>query len=791
VRHGNSYLPIAVKTFTGPDALRRRIEELEDRLAEYSALDNGADEAENLLRDAIEAMSEGFALFDARDRLVLCNSRYRDDIWRGLDDILTPGAPIETILRESIVRGLWSADDETPEALLRIALERHRDTPSAWDIRLSDGRWIEVGKNPLRGGGVVAVYTDISRVRSRERSLTESEERHRRLLQTLPDAVIIHSGGKIAYVNPAAIGLFGARSHTQLVGRDSRDLVHPDSLAVETERTREVLAERHTMPPIEQKRLRLDGSEVNVETRSTFIEWNGKPALLEVERDLTDRRRTEAALRESERRFSTIADNVPGAVYQGVLHPDGHLSFPYVSHGILDIHGMTAEEVMERPEWFLDRVHPEDRETLLRGFYDSARNLTPLDIHMRIVRPDGEEVWVRNIARVHGGENGLHVWEGLFVDVTDRKRAEDDLQRSEERYRRLVELSPDAIHVQAAGEIVFVNSAAVRLYGAEREADIIGMRTLDLVHPDQRDMVARCQRETLSGTATPLMEQHRVRLDGGDYWAAVTAIPMTWKGKPAGLVVIRDITDERFAQEQLQEAKDAAEFANRTKSEFLANMSHELRTPLNAVIGFSEIMSKQILGPIGNDNYRGYVNDIHESGTHLLRVINDILDLSKVESGKLMPDLAEADAREAIEASIRVVRGRAESQGIDIDRRVPEDIPPVRADERMLKQILMNLLSNAVKFTAEGGRVRIAARATSEGDVEISVTDNGIGISARDLAKVMEPFGQVESALSRKFEGTGLGLPLSRSLVELQGGEMILRSKPGLGTRVAIRLPAA
>ena len=175
-------------------------------------------------------------------------------------------------------------------------------------------------------------------------------------------------------------------------------------------------------------------------------------------------------------------------------------------------------------------------------------------------------------------------------------------------------------------------------------------------------------------------------------------------------MVTRDITHQKHAEECLKEAKDAAEFANRGKTEFLANMSHELRTPLNAVIGFPEIMKDELFGAIGHRNYLGYVNDIHESGNNLLYVINDLIDLSKVEAGKMAPSFESVDVSNAIEASLRIVNGRARERRISITTKIEQELPEIFADDRMLKQILMNLLSNAVKFTAEGGKIRLRAR---------------------------------------------------------------------------------
>jgi signal transduction histidine kinase len=243
------------------------------------------------------------------------------------------------------------------------------------------------------------------------------------------------------------------------------------------------------------------------------------------------------------------------------------------------------------------------------------------------------------------------------------------------------------------------------------------------------------------------------------------------------------------AHEALRRAKDDAEAASRAKSEFLATMSHELRTPLNAVIGFSEMMLGEIHGPLGEERYRGYAADILESGTHLLGIINDILDLSKAEAGKL--ELAEVvlDPRAAIENACRLIRPRAESAGLTFATSVPADLPRLRADPRIFKQILLNLLSNAVKFTPTRGYVEITASADDAVGLTIAVRDSGIGMAAEHVQKALEPFGQVDSSLSRRHAGTGLGLPLAAAMVERHGGQLRLDTVLGRGTTVVVTFP--
>jgi signal transduction histidine kinase len=247
--------------------------------------------------------------------------------------------------------------------------------------------------------------------------------------------------------------------------------------------------------------------------------------------------------------------------------------------------------------------------------------------------------------------------------------------------------------------------------------------------------------------------------------------------------------DREAAYEALQRAKEEAEAANRGKSSFLAAMSHELRTPLNAIIGFSEMMMHEVLGSLNNEQYRTYVADIHESGTHLLQIINDILDLSKAEAGKLELFEEVFDLHDTIQAVLQLVKSGIAEGELHEAVELPADLPRLCADERKTKQVLLNLVTNAIKFTPAGGRIVISGRADLESGLVLTVSDTGIGIAAADFDRVLEPFEQVDSTLARSHQGTGLGLPLVKAIMELHGGSLLLTSEVGVGTRVSVTFP--
>ena len=262
-------------------------------------------------------------------------------------------------------------------------------------------------------------------------------------------------------------------------------------------------------------------------------------------------------------------------------------------------------------------------------------------------------------------------------------------------------------------------------------------------------------------------------------------------GMAAAMRVFRENAVARVQLEtDLRDARDQAEAANRTKSEFLANMSHELRTPLNAIIGFSELMQLEALGPLAQQQYRDYVRDIHNSGRHLLEIINDILDMSRIEVGRMTLSEDVADIGSILDGCRRMMEGRAGTAGLGFEVAAEPGLPPIRVDAQKIRQIVLNLLSNAIKFTPTGGRVSCNARRNDGQELVIEVADSGIGMRPEELAVALQPFRQVDGALSRRHEGTGLGLALSRGLAELHGGRIEIDSKPQEGTRARLVLPA-
>jgi PAS domain S-box-containing protein len=368
--------------------------------------------------------------------------------------------------------------------------------------------------------------------------------------------------------------------------------------------------------------------------------------------------------------------------------------------------------------------------------------------------------------------------------------------------RGVVEDSFDGIVItDERGVIEVFNRGAAALLGHE-PGEVLGRHIESILPvpfslvPDAAQMTAAADGGPSVNLASPC--EVTVETKDGNALAVElvtsTSLIATGHGKRARrrrvlIFTFRDITDRKRAQDAQRQAMEEAMSANRAKSEFLANMSHELRTPLNAIIGFSEMLKDELLGPIGEKRYIEYASDIHDSGSHLRDLVNDILDVSKIEAGKL--ELAEdmIDFARLAPACLRIVSRRAADMNIRLAANVPPDAPVLVGDERLIKQSMVNLLSNAVKFTGAGGTVTLAVAREKSGGVSVSVTDTGIGIAPEHIPNLTKPFYQVDGSLTRNFEGTGLGLYLVSKFIQAHEGSVKIDSTPGEGTTVMLRFP--
>jgi cell cycle sensor histidine kinase DivJ len=381
----------------------------------------------------------------------------------------------------------------------------------------------------------------------------------------------------------------------------------------------------------------------------------------------------------------------------------------------------------------------------------------------------------------------------IAAAAQDRQRAANEAAaEGAAMYRFLADNAMDLITRHSAdGRILFASPASQTLLGF-RPDDIVGRAPATLVLSEDLNAMQAAFMEASYFARAATAEVRMKRSDGSTVWAEIRCRPAAQTNAEAAdiVAVTRDISERKAHEQQLIEARDLAEQANRAKSRFLANMSHELRTPLNAIIGFSEVMTHEMFGPVGSAKYLEYTRLIHESGSHLLELINGILDMSKIEAGKFELGEEIFDLDEVAQAAVRFVKIQSDRAGVVLKCTITRSARAIYADKRAVKQILINLITNGVKFTPRGGEVRVLASVDNHG-LEIAVADSGIGISQEDLGRLGKPFEQVDGELVRSKEGTGLGLALVKALAVMHGGDATIESVLGEGTTVRVRLPYA
>jgi PAS domain S-box-containing protein len=527
---------------------------------------------------------------------------------------------------------------------------------------------------------------------------------------------------------------------------------------------------------------------------------------------IIERKLVEEALQDSEARFRAVVNNSPTKIH--IKDVEGR--YVLVNREAEMLFGVTDEEARGKTT---DEIFPQDQ----------AKSFVA---HDRAILETGqtteqEEEWLR--------EDGIHTFltvkfpildragnitavGAIGTDITERKRTEEALRENQAtlaKAQRLAKIGNWRWSIERH-ELISCSEEFARVHGVSMDEvrELLKEQMARVIHPEDRDRVAMKFKRVDEEGADYDIEYRIVRPDGEVRHVLEIGEPTIRdaSGRAVEQVgTVQDITERKQVEQELLksrkylekqsreleemaqylvQARDQAEAANRAKSEFLAAMSHELRTPLNAIIGFSDVMKTEMLGPMGSVKYRGYAEDISDSGQHLLDLINDILDLSKIESRA--DELNEEDIRipALVHSVLTLVQGQAEEGGIGLVQDIPDDLPPLRADHRKLKQILVNLLSNGIKFTDTGGKVTLSIWCQPDSGYVFQVTDTGIGIALEDIPKALAPFQQVESDLARKYEGTGLGLPLTKSLVELHSGSLDLQSEVGVGTTATVRFPA-
>lgn len=482
-------------------------------------------------------------------------------------------------------------------------------------------------------------------------------------------------------------------------------------------------------------------------------------------------------LTESEELFRAYIETVNDMVY--VVDLTGRLTFinPY------------GQKLLgcDESEWlgqlYLEFVAPQDRESTAQAFANLLQTGELTDFEFALQPKVGPSIYMAVNGRLLYRGQQLIGGIGIARDISDRKQFEKQLQM----FSKAVESAYDsAVITNIAGEVIYANPATARIFKADLSQ--VKLQNAQIFYPDKDQTQAQwlIQKAIAGGWSGEVV----CRRGNGDRFPALVSVGLitSENGQPEAVSIIsRDISEQKQAQADLAAKNIELERASHLKSEFLANMSHELRTPLTSILGFSSLLEQQLYGSL-NHKQLVYVEQIQQSGEHLLNLINDVLDLAKVEAGQIVLNITPVNVEELCENTLALVSEQARSRGIRIHRRFQSSLAPLMADELRVRQMLLNLISNAIKFSHVGGEIGIEAK-TEVGYLYLTVWDQGIGIPVQKQNLLFQPFQQLDSSLARQYEGTGLGLALTRQLAELHGGTVEFESQEGQGSRFTIRLP--
>ena len=520
--------------------------------------------------------------------------------------------------------------------------------------------------------------------------------------------------------------------------------------------------------------------------------------------NVTERKLAENALRDSNEKFHLLADNITDVFW--IRSPDMS-EVHYISPAFARIWGRPQESAVTNPQQWVDFIVPEDRERVLRDFAALKVDTPSIDIEYRVVRPDGEIRWIRARGfQVRNAAGELTSLTGIVTDITERKQVEDTLRESEERFSSAFEQAPIGVALVAPdGRWLKVNRALCELVGYS-EAELLTRTFQDITHPEDLEKDLENVRQMIAGDIRSYQMEKRYVHARGHLVTVLLNVSLVRdrQGQPHYFISqIQDITSSKKAEHELRasteeitrtnlalqteiaertRAEDAADRANRAKSEFLANMSHEIRTPLNGVVGMTELLLLTNLGA----EQREYVDLVKASGASLLTLIDDILDFSKVEAGKLTLEVIPFNLNDCLTTTLKLLGARAHQKGLELAWSIGADVPTdLMGDPSRLRQIITNLIGNAIKFTERGEVVlTVVAQTQTDRDVclRFSVSDSGVGVPAERQEAIFKPFVQADGSTTRKYGGTGLGLAISVNLVALLRGRIWLESEAGTGS---------
>jgi len=742
-----------------------------------------------LLATTLDNVNIGIRVIDPDGRLALWNQNYKE-MFDFPDELMRQGTPYRDLLQFTNARLI--SDPEKLKARIELRLKHWATGERSSEIRVRpDGRIVHQTSEPMPGGGVVTTYADITHIQKTENALEAKSKLLETSLENINQGLLLFdSDMKLELVNQAYLDLFNINDGEIGPGMHYRELLqrHIEGGIYDTyDKPEEIIPDRiagardgrihHNMHRSPDGRI-ISIYRKPVSTGGFAITFT----------DITEEVRAGEEARVKSELLQITQDNMAQAICQ--LDMDLRVrNFNANWPTMLDL----PPEIARTGIFFGDVL----RYRALRGDLGPGDIDEMVEHRLKIIRenkvwrserimPSGRVITIRRTP-IPGGGSVI-----TYMDVTERWQAEREAEKKSILLETaLANMSQGfAIH-DAENRLVTCNDKYTAWRGG------LPNKLLEPGMPHEETVRYRAENGDYGpGDPQGQLRNRMNKMHAGEVRSAMRMIDghvirAQRELMPGGgfVTTYTDITDLKKVESELIRAKEFAEMGNRAKTEFLANMSHELRTPLNAIIGFSEMITSEVYGTIGNQTYKEYIASINESGMHLLSLIDDILDLSKIEVGKM--DLTEStmDVTGTIESCLMLVREQAQAARIALRSSNLPNTPPLRADERKIKQILLNLIQNAIKFTPEGGTIRVETELMAQGDLQISVIDTGIGMKAEDIPCALERFGQIDSGLSRRFDGAGLGLPLTKALTELHGGKLEIQSTPGAGTAVFITLP--
>lgn len=627
--------------------------------------------------------------------------------------------------------------------------------------------------------------------------LAESEERYRYMIDHSPDAILVHADGRFVFANQAAAELLAAESPSALVGLPIETIVHPDYRELVGDRA---ALEQHgqAVPLLEEKFIRLDGREIFVEVAGMPVKYENRAAGQIVVRDISRRKEAEEHLRSAEERYRALVEHIPAVVY--VEAPEGDPERFYISPQVEAFFGYPSEEWRWTTGFWLDHVHPDDRPRVTSDDQRTNVDRTLFSLEYRFLAADGEWRWVHDEAVFLEGTDGGGFWQGFMLDITERKRVEEQLRDAELKFRTIVEQNEAIFYTQEIDPDDPTTSLTT--YVAPGNTDLIGYSIEDIqedpslwrgiIHPDDRERViaAHAQSNT-EGRDRFSMEYRIVRKDGRIIWvqdqAALVRIngnPPYWQG------FLLDVTERKMAEQQLARALDTEREAARQlraldemKNTFLQAVSHDLRTPLAAILGLAITLERGDVKLDANDAH-DLAGRIAENARKLERLVTNLLDMDRLARGIVSPKLESLDVGEVVR---RVVIESDQIDNSQLTMNLDQVVIPVDASK--IERIVENLLANTARHTPSNAHVWVSVRNHEEGAL-IKVEDSGVGVPAELREVLFEPFQQGPDA-PQHSPGVGVGLTLVRRFAELHGGRAWIEERPGGGASFQVFLPGA